>query len=160
FVLLVDLRLLELRAVAMATVALATGVTVAAYYFGYLRLCATRGGFVFARAWRPDTGINLSRRRRLVQLVWATLPWVVLAFYCAGAGRSDEPFASKAIPPIGRWAIFPMAIMWVVGVGLIAASLLDSLRESAALQRGVVAAVAALVVAALFANTFEVEAVV
>jgi len=161
FLLLIDWGPQELGGDEIVVVALMAGIALAAYYLGYYRLCARPSTFVYAHAWIRDTGINLRRRRRLVGLVWANLPWLVLALCLALAGHSNESVTpATAIPLAGRSTVFTLAMTWVLGTGLVVAALMDALRESLAAQRAIVAAVAVLMVAALLATTLESDEIV
>ncbi len=140
----------------------------AAYYFGYHQLHTMRAGVIYTRQFYSDTGINRRRRRRIALFVWAIVPWLALAAYIAivlarpGAG-APFPWLAAAVPnlPItGRWTMFPVAIACVAGTGFLVVALLDSVRESAALQWTVVVSILLFMALVAITSQTDVERII
>jgi Patatin-like phospholipase len=176
------------------------------YFLGYQWLYRRRAGFIFTRAevgsetdsakrpwllvaWgavpsilfsRPefDTGISLRQRRRRLLIVWAFLPWFLLALYFAlvpyfapatqsadlwaqSQSQSQCPIAGTHVPVPGHWAIFPVAMCCTIGVGLLVGLLLNRLSEQWMWRRIVIAGlVVALAAAARIVSFLDVDTVV
>ncbi len=168
FLLLADLQVETLDGLQKSVGTLALVLAGAAYYFGYYRLSTMRSGIIYAHPLNPDTGVNRQRRRRVALFVWAAFPWLAMALYfalrewaVAGQPGSGAFFpALRDLPAASRWAIFPVAMMWTIATGLVVAALLDSFRESAALQRSIIVSIIALMIVAALAAWLGEDAVV
>jgi len=125
------------------------------------------------------TGISLRRRRRQMLVIWAFLPWSLLALYFAivpsfapSAQRSDLwaqtsnnphqslcPVAGTYIPVPGHWTIFPVAMCGAIGVGLLVGFALNRITEHWMWRRVIIVglvvalALAARIVSLLGADT-------
>ena len=171
FLLLTDLQPEKMGGFQKAGAGLAVVLASAAYYVAYYRLYTMRRGFIYAHPLNPDTGINRQRRRRVALFACAAFPWLAIALYfaiapCCLEDVADQtvtwsPFPTfQSLPAASRWAIFPVAMTWVAATGLIVATLLDSFRESKALQRMIIVSVAVLMIGASTASWLTVDAIV
>jgi Patatin-like phospholipase len=128
-----------------------TGVYYRIYYLLNTRLIR----FVHSSFWHRNTGINPYRRRRLVALFWALIPWIVIGLYFAKdllqpaqiAPRLSQFSCSlETLPATSDWSIIPVAVICVIATGLLVALVMDAVREST--WTGIT--VASAVVAAVF----------
>jgi hypothetical protein len=173
FLLLTELRLEKLSYFQLAASALGFALTSAAYYAAYYRLY-TKKDFIYTLRYQ-DTGINLRRhRRRLALFLWALCPWVVIALYFAIAPRlaqidGEQPAtvisspwldALQNLPAASRWSMIPLAMIWVIAMGLLVAMLLDRFRESKVLRRTTVVLIASLMAAAAVVSRCDVDDIV
>ncbi len=127
------------------------------------------------------TGISLRRRRRQMLVIWAFLPWSLLALYFAiapsfapAAQDSDLwaqtatktplslcPIAGTHVPVPGHWTIFPVAICATIGVGLLICFALNRITEKWMWRRvAIIGLVLALMVAARIVSMLGVDTVV
>ena len=107
---------------------------IAAYYFVYARLYTMRA-LVFSRSLQRDTGINLRKHQRLLLFIWALLPWVAaIALYFTVAPPADKN-------GLHSWAMIPVAMSWVISIGLLVAFLLHRYRETPVLKWSIYGAV-------------------
>ena len=173
--LLTDFPLSSLGGVERIGVGLALAAAAVIYWFFYYWLNTFQTSFIYTQRLHPDTGINWRRRRRIALVVWALLPWVAIAFYFLAAPELAQTLSAapasvssalglidgvRNFPPPSRWAMLPVAMAWVLAVGLFVAMLLDKFHESVALQRTVVISIAVLMLTAVIASLFHVDTTV
>ena len=127
------------------------------------------------------TGISLRRRRRQMLVIWAFLPWSILALYFAvvpsfaptaqksnlWAQTSDTqplslcPLSATAVPVPGHWTVFPVAMSVMIGVGLLVGFVLNRITERWMWRRAtIIGLVVALVTATRIVSMLDVDAVV
>lgn len=118
------------------------------YFFCYWQ--QTTQALIFSRALQHDIGINLRKYENLLLFVWALLPWLAaLALYFVFATAGEN-----------RWAMVPVAMSWVISIGLGIAILLHSLRERRSLKWGLYGTVVSLGVVGLFVSWLPQETIV
>jgi len=131
------------------------------YYLGYHWLRARRSDFIYLHPSRPDTGINLRRRRRIVLFVWGLVPWIVIVLYVAWKALARSPIDTPEGQTMGNaWTMVPLAATWVMAVGLWVAMVLDRFRESTALRGTVAIIVMLLLLAVEIRSLYEIDTVV
>lgn len=127
------------------------------------------------------TGVSLRRRRRQMLVIWAFLPWSLLALYFAivpsfapaaqGSGlwaqTADQPplslcpVAGTYIPVPGHWTVFPVAICGTIGLGLLVGLFLNRMTEQWMWRRvAIIGLVVALVVGTRIVSMLDVDTVV
>ncbi|MGB6534739.1 MAG: hypothetical protein WBF58_02125 [Xanthobacteraceae bacterium] len=126
------------------TCAILCGVT-ALYYLIYERLYSMRA-LVFSRAIQQGTGLNLRKHYRLLLFTWALLPWIVAvgSYFVVGAPRESGGLHS--------WAMIPIAMSWVISIGLLVTFLLHRYRGRAAVKWSIYAIVVSLAVVGLLVS--------
>lgn len=120
---------------------------VAVYYLVYHRLYTIRA-LVFAPALQHSTGVNLRKYHRWLLFGWALFPWLAvlgLYFRFAPAVENDSPHG---------WAIIPVAMSWVISIGLFVAFLLHRFRERPQLQMSIYGVVGSLAIVGLLLSCF------
>jgi hypothetical protein len=126
------------------TWAVICGVT-AVYYFIYERLYSMRA-LVFSRGVQESTGLNLRKYYRLLLFAWVLLPWlIVIVLHFTAAPQTDRG-------ALHSWAMIPIAMSWVISIGLFVTSVLYRYRERAVLKWWIYGAVVSLAVAGLFSS--------
>lgn len=126
----------------LALIYAAVAAATALYYFGYHRLYTIRA-FVFSPGLQKTTGVNLRKHHRSLMFVWVLFPWLaILLLYFSFTPAEPEG-------AVHGWAIIPVAMSWVISIGLFVAFLLYRFRESAKLQITICAAVGLLAAASL-----------
>ena len=126
------------------TSAILCGVT-AFYYFIYERLYSMRA-VVFSRVLQESTGLNLRKYDRLLLFVWVLLPWLAvigLYFIVVPPTKTGE---------LHSWAMIPLAMSWVISIGLFVTSLLHRYRGRRELKWCIYGAVVALAIAGLLSS--------
>jgi hypothetical protein len=116
--------------------------------------------------WLPLSAIrswvrtNPERSWRGVFLVWALLPWLALASYfpivmllgpsasppACGADTAMTSATAWSVPRSGNWAIFPLAMCFVLGAGLLICSAIHRFSSAPQRQLAIVSLVLALIV--------------
>jgi len=132
----------------------AVAAFMAAYYFVYTIIYAMRP-YVFSRSLQERTGINLRRYRRLFFFVLALFPWVaaiVLYFMFVPHGGAKEE--------LHGWAMIPVAMSWVISIGLLEVFLLYRFRRRPALKWTIYGAILVLAIAGLVISCFSADAIV
>jgi hypothetical protein len=115
------------------------------YYFVYTRLSTVRA-LVFSPSLQRGVGVNLRGYHRLLMFAWAILPWVVaIALYF-----KIGPPAPKS--GLHSWAMIPVAMSWVVAIGLFVVLVLHHYRETPRLKWTLYAAVGLLALAGLLVS--------
>ncbi len=94
--------------------------------------------FVYHLGLPPGTGLNPAQCKRIFFFFWAAFPWIVIALCFVAASALGGPKGEVLAP---SWGMIPVAMTWVVTIGLVVARCLDEFRDSSALRYGIVAAV-------------------
>jgi hypothetical protein len=117
-----------------ATIAI-IAVAAAIYFLTYQWLYRRRGGFIYSHL-KSSIGISLRKRRRRRLVVWAVLPWFLLASYFVFRPVAvsaqvdncpDSLVTTAALSGTSQWAIFPVAMCCTIAIGLVVGQLLSHL---------------------------------
>jgi len=114
--------------------------TTAIYFLIYQGLYRRRSGFVYSGL-NSGTGTSMRKRRRRWLVVWAFLPWFILAVYFIGfhhVAASAQPVdgclgSSASVstgPTTSRWAVFAVAMCCTMAMGLVVGHLLGRFSTS------------------------------
>ncbi len=126
------------------TWAIIVGV-IAVYYFIYERLYSMHA-LAFSRTLQESTGLNLRKYYRPLLFAWVLLPWlIVIALYFTVVPQT-------APGALHSWAMIPIAMSWVISIGLFVTSVLYRYRERAVLKWWIYGAVVSLAVAGLLSS--------
>ena len=154
FLLLTDPPQFNPGAFQIALICLAVAALIAVYYAGYAYLFAMRAP-EFSRSLQNRTGINLRKYRGLLLFMWALWPWIaVIVVYFVVAPPAAESGS------LHGWAMIPVAMSWVIAVGLSVVFLLFRFRKQPALKWWLYAAVLMLAIAGLCVSWLSASTIV
>jgi hypothetical protein len=126
------------------TCAILCGVT-ALYYLIYDRLYSMRA-LVFSRAIQQGTGLNMRRYYRPLLFIWALIPWVAAVVVYSLVGAPSESGG------LHSWAMIPIAMSWVISIGLLVTFLLHRYHERPAMKWSIYSIVVSLAVVGLLVS--------
>jgi hypothetical protein len=108
------------------------------YWIVYYRIQMMRAYIFFATALQEDDNFSGTQWQRIILFGWALLPWLVaLALYfllpvlARGNGQGGDA-ASGVAAAFPSLAMIPVAMCWVIAIGLAGASALHSIRDHVA----------------------------
>ncbi len=137
----------------MIAALLALTIVSLAYYLTYYYICFARLGPVYARHLSRDIGITRQGRQRIALSAWAAVPWLAIILYLEIVAMGGATISRiQYLPGAGRWAIFPVAEVWVVATGVLVVIGLESFSHRKRLQWAMVVSVALLMIAAAIAS--------
>jgi hypothetical protein len=132
----------------------AISAVTAIYYYIYAIIYAMRP-HVLSRSLQEKTGINVRKYQRLLLFIWGFFPWVAtIGLYLI----FGSPTANQG--ELHGWAMIPVAMSWVISIGLLVVFLLNRFQGSSMLKYTIYGSIAVLAVTGLAISWFSADTIV